>query len=71
MSINRRTLDTAVTEFLRTHQDGAKLLLQFMSSVPTDPEPLIARADSDTHEACMEQFNRQRERAIINALSKP
>lgn len=71
MSIHRPTLDTAVTEFLRTHQDGAKLLLQFMSSVPADAVPLITKADSATHDTCMEQFNRQRERAIINRLSKP
>ena len=69
--IHRQTLDAAVTQFLRTHENGAKLLLQFMSSVPADTVPLVTKADSATHEACMEQFNRQRERAIINRLSKP
>ena len=71
MSIHRQTLDAAVTEFLRTHEDGAKLLLQFMSSVPADTPQLATKADSVTYEVYMEQFNRQRERAIINRLSKP
>ena len=70
MSIHRLTLDAAVTEFLRTHQDGAKLLLQFMSNVPADTVPMLTRADSARRDVCMDQFNRQRERAIINVLSK-
>jgi len=62
--IHRLTLDAAVAEFLRTHRDGARLLLQYMASVPADPTVASPANDHSLSARCLEQFHRQRAGAI-------
>lgn len=66
--IHRLTLDTAVTEFLRTHQDGARMLLQYMSSVPADAVDAPPVSVNPFAGQCLDEFHRQRETAVRKAV---
>lgn len=68
MSIHRLTLDAAVTEFLRTHRDGARMLLEYMSSVPSDPVQAAQVPPNSLTGRCLEQFHRLRATAVKKVM---